>query len=171
MYDVTNVSDAKLPISPFERSLTFVWLDMCISTYIQLAYIYGYFNLLSFESSYFFCGEFSPFHEKYFQIYIMFNFFFLKIIRKNHFSFPSKNITITYNMKGCLRFYTFIFGTLPNLEKYTCELSPLSNITKVRGKICLKERRLGTQFLTNSTFQRGCKMEEYGKAAAIFLTG
>jgi len=78
-------------------------------------------------------------------------------------------------MKGCLRFYTFIFGTLPNLEKYTCELSPLSNITKVRGKICLKglgfRRRLGTQFLTNSTFQKGCKMEEYGKAAAIFLTG
>jgi hypothetical protein len=38
-------------------------------------------------------------------------------------------------------------------------------------KNCLKERRLGTQFLTNSTFQRECKMEEFVKAAAIFLTG
>jgi hypothetical protein len=38
-------------------------------------------------------------------------------------------------------------------------------------KNCLKERRLGTQFLTNSTFQRECKMEEVVKAAAIFLTG
>jgi hypothetical protein len=75
MYDATNVSDAKFRISPFERSLTFVWLSMCISTYIQLAYFYGYFNLLSFESSYFFWGEFSLFYEKYFQKYILCSIF------------------------------------------------------------------------------------------------
>jgi hypothetical protein len=163
MYDITNVSDTKFWISPFERSLTFVWLNMCISTYIQLAYFYGYFNLLSFESSYFFCDEFSLF----FQIHILCSFFsFWKNFQGRFFyKNSSKNHHNYLQYERCLRFYTFIFGTSPNLEKYTCGLSPLEQPTKVREKNCLKERRLGTRFLTNSAFQRECKMEEYGKAA------
>jgi hypothetical protein len=117
---------------------------MCISTYIQLAYFYGYFNLLSFESSYFFCGEFSLFYEKYFQKYILcLMFLFEKQSKEPIFFNSSKIITITYNMKGCLTFYTFIFGTSPNLEKYTCGLSPLEQHHKSEGKKLFEGEKIG----------------------------
>jgi hypothetical protein len=41
---------------------------------------------------------------------------------------------LTINMKGCLRFFTFIFGILPNLAKfYTYQQFPLHQHHKVGG--------------------------------------
>jgi hypothetical protein len=45
-----------------------------------------------------------------------------------------KNFTITYNMKGCLRFYTFIFLILLNLAKLTYGLSLIEQHHKVEKK-------------------------------------
>jgi len=45
-----------------------------------------------------------------------------------------KNFTITYNMKGCLRFYTFIFLILLNLAKFTYGLSPIEQHHEVGKK-------------------------------------
>jgi hypothetical protein len=74
----------------------------------------------------------------------MFIFFFLKKIPWNQFFFnSSKIITITYNMKGCLRFYTFIFGTLPNLENNTCGLSPLEQHHFCDGKKLFEGEKIG----------------------------
>jgi hypothetical protein len=59
-----------------------------------------------------FLDEFSPFCKKYFQKWIFVQNFFI-FVEDN----SSKNFTVTYNMEGCLRFYTFIFLILLNLAK------------------------------------------------------
>ncbi len=46
-------------------------------------------------------------------------------------------------MKGCLKFYTFIFGTLPNLEKYTCGISPLEQQHFCDGKKLFEGEKIG----------------------------
>jgi len=59
----------------------------------------------------FFCGEFSPFLEKYFHKGI-FCLTFLVVLEKKSRQQTKKNskiAIIAYNMTGCLRFYTFIF--------------------------------------------------------------
>jgi hypothetical protein len=57
------------------------------------------------------------------------------ILLQISFSLSSpKIITIAYNMKGCLRFSTFIFWISPNLSKYTYGLSPLEQHQKFERK-------------------------------------
>jgi hypothetical protein len=43
-----------------------------------------------------------------------------------------KNAPIAYNMKGCFRFYTFIFSSI--LAKYIYGLSPLEQHHKIENK-------------------------------------
>jgi hypothetical protein len=47
---------------------------------------------------------------------------------------PQKIAIIAYIMKGCLRFYTCIFWTLPNLSKYIYGLSSLEQHHKIEKK-------------------------------------
>jgi hypothetical protein len=78
-----------------------------------------------------FCGEFSPFCEKKFKNICWKNallFFFL-----NSILFP-KIATIDSNMKGCLRFSTFVFSIFSNLAKYTYELLPLKQHQEIDEK-------------------------------------
>jgi hypothetical protein len=50
----------------------------------------------------------------------------------------SKVAKIAYTMKGCLRFYKFMFLILPNLIKYTSGLLPLEQHDQIE-KITLGE--------------------------------
>jgi len=45
-----------------------------------------------------------------------------------------KIVTIAYNMKGCLRFSTFILWIVPNLVKYTCGWLSLEQYWKIGKK-------------------------------------
>ncbi len=50
-----------------------------------------------------------------------------------------KNFTVTYNMKGCLRFYTFIFLILLNLAKFPYGLSLIEQHHEVEKKNTLPD--------------------------------
>jgi hypothetical protein len=45
-----------------------------------------------------------------------------------------KNATIAYHIKGCLRFYTFIYKKSPNLAKHMYVLSPPEQYHKIQKK-------------------------------------
>jgi hypothetical protein len=63
---------------------------------------------------------------------IPFSFSFLHC-QKNE-TFALKIASIAYNIKGCLRFYTFIFWISPNLAKYTYGWLSLEQQHKIGGK-------------------------------------
>jgi len=97
--------------------------------------IYPYNAILSvmLEPMIFLWQVFSILQKKYFKKqYYVINFTFKKIVKKPKKSiFFSKLTTIACNMKGCLRFYTFMFWILPNLAKYIHGLSPLEQHHKI----------------------------------------
>lgn len=84
-----------------------------------------------------FWGVFLPFCEKIFkkilsQISCSFKKHFPKIKKTRK---PQKLSQLPNNMKGCLRFYIFVFLIPPKLAKYNCGPLPLkSNITKLKKK-------------------------------------
>jgi hypothetical protein len=66
----------------------------------------------------YFCGEFGHFCQKYLGERIFLNCKFLVFFNKKkaqHSKTLPTIAIIAYNMKGCLRFSTFIFGIWPNL--------------------------------------------------------
>jgi hypothetical protein len=82
-------------------------------------------------------ANYSPFCKKYFEKANLLSnipcFFFVFNYLKTE-TFALKIASIAYSMKGCLRFFTFIFWILPNLAKYTyMDDCHLSNITKLGG--------------------------------------
>jgi hypothetical protein len=87
----------------------------------------------------FFGGEFTPFYKKYSQKVnsVMNSLFswkqFLNKMKSGSKS-PPKIAIIAYIMKGCGRFYTCIFWTLPNLAKFICGLSSLEQYHKIEKK-------------------------------------
>ncbi len=92
----------------------------------------------SLTSDFFLVANYSPFCKKYFEKANLLSnipcFFFVFNYLKTE-TFALKIASIAYSMKGCLRFYTFIFWILPNLAKYTyMDDYHLSNITKLGGK-------------------------------------
>ncbi len=58
---------------------------------------------------------------------------FLERKVKKQKEFP-KITTIAYNMKGCFKFYTFIFRISPNLVKYTYKLFSLEQHHRIEKK-------------------------------------
>jgi hypothetical protein len=84
-----------------------------------------------------FWGVFLPFCEKILKKNSITNsyslkFFFPKIKKTKK---TQKLSQLPNNMKGCLRFYIFVFLIPPKSAKYTCGPLPLkSNITKLKKK-------------------------------------